>query len=135
MQQSAARRPPVPRLHQEAIAAVLDLQRDAARARRDDRPPLAQGLGHLDLEALADRELQHGVRVGQQHVEELVVGLQAHDGDEGHEVGLVLFEVRDRGVVDGGAVGVVDGAVAYAAQWVSVLGGRVRLLVGLDRNT
>ena len=42
-----------------------------------------QRFGDFDLEALADGELEHDVGVGEEGVEELVVGLEPHDRDEG----------------------------------------------------
>jgi hypothetical protein len=93
LQQLLAHGPPITGLNEEAVLAVLHLQRDAAYLRRDHGLRFVQRFRDFDFEAFADGELQDRVGVREERVEELVVGGEAEDGDGGDEVRGVGFEV------------------------------------------
>ena len=57
---------------QEPVLAVLDLQRDTARACGDDGLPLVQGFGDFDFEAFATGELEGDTGAREEGVEDLV---------------------------------------------------------------
>lgn len=59
-----------------------------------------RGFGDFDLEALAAGELEGDFGFGEEGVEDLVGGAEAHDADLIAEVGDVFFDVRDYLVVD-----------------------------------
>lgn len=105
---------PVSRLDEEAIHAILDLERDAPRLGGDDGSSGMQGLGDLDLEAFPGGELENHVGVGDDGVEELVVGLETHDAAVVDEVWVVGLELVQSIVVDYAGVWVVDGPVSAA---------------------
>lgn len=58
---------------------MLDLELDTANPTYNHRLPLLERLGDFHLEAFSDGELEDGVRVAQERVEELVVWLEALD--------------------------------------------------------
>lgn len=99
-----------------SVDILLDLGRDAALVGADDGDTGVEGLGHLDLETFAGGELQDDVGVGNDHVEELVVGLEADDATVGKKLGVVSLELVHGLIKDDGGVGVIDGAVAAAGQ-------------------
>lgn len=107
---------PVARVDKEAVDLVLDLQRNTTSVGDNDWATSVESLRHLDLEALASRELQNHMGVGQERVDELIVGVQAHDADILDQVRIVSLELAHGLVVDQAGIGVIDGAVAADDQ-------------------
>ena len=91
---------------------MRNLQRNAARLGRDDGNLLVQRFGDLDFEALTRRKLQRDLCIGQERVEDLILGTEAQDDDVLAEVRVLLFEGFERLVVDEGGVRVIDRALA-----------------------
>lgn len=98
------------------VDLVLDLERNTTLVGDNDGDTGVESLRDLDLEALAGGELENDVGVGDNHVEELIVGIQAYDADVLDQVGVVVLQLGHGLVKDDGTIGVINGAVAAAVR-------------------
>jgi hypothetical protein len=106
----------VARGNEVAIDLVLDLKRDTAFIGDNHRNSGVKSLRDLDFESLTSGQLENNVGIGDDHVEKLVIGVQAHDADIVKEVRVMIFKLGHSLIKDDCTIWVINGSVTAAAE-------------------
>jgi hypothetical protein len=106
----------VSRGNEVAIDLVLDLKRDTAFIGDNHRNSGVKSLRDLDFESLTSGQLENNVGIGDDHVEKLVIGVQAHDADIVKEVRVMIFKLGHSLIKDDCTIWVINGSVTAAAE-------------------
>lgn len=106
----------VARGNEKAIDLVLDLKGNAAFIGDNHRDSGVKSLRDLDFETLTSGQLENNVGIGNDHVEKLVVGVQAHDADVVEEVRVMIFKLGHGLIKDDGTIWVINGTITAAVK-------------------
>lgn len=107
---------PVARGDKESVNLVLDLEGNASGIGNDNWAACVESLRYLHLETLAGRELKYDMRVGEQGVDQLIVGVQTHDAHILDQVRIVALKLAHALIVDQTSIRVVNGTIAAHHQ-------------------
>jgi hypothetical protein len=106
----------VARGDEKAIDLVLDLKGNTAFIGDNHRNSCVESLRDLDFETLTSGQLENNVGIGDDHVEKLVVGVQAHDADVVEEVRIMIFKLGHGLIKDNGTIRVINGPITAAVN-------------------
>jgi len=101
---------------EETVDLVLDLDGDTTLVGHDDGNTSVKSLGDLDLETLTGGELEDDVRIGNDGVEKLIIGVQTHDANVLDEMGVVVLNLVHSLVINDAAIRIINGTVSTARE-------------------
>lgn len=106
----------ITRSDEETIDLVLDLDGDTTLVGHDDGNTSVESFRDLDLETFTGGKLEDDVRVGNDGVEKLIVGVQTHDANVLDEMRVVVFNLVHGLVINDAAVRIINGTVSATRE-------------------